>query len=102
MLDVFYYLNRGYDFDFIQRPMPSLTREEFDAVVQYVANHGDELREGDRRAEEFHQRGAAAQHARGGVFAETDTELTTPERVARLKQKMKEKLAEKRSARHPD
>ncbi len=26
VMDVFYYLHRGYDFDFIQRAMPSLTR----------------------------------------------------------------------------
>lgn len=33
VLDVFYYLHRGYDFDFIHRAMPSLTRAQFDAIV---------------------------------------------------------------------
>ena len=44
--------------------MPSLTREEFDLIVAYVNVHHDELVEQDRRAEEFHQRGMAEQHAR--------------------------------------
>ncbi len=50
VMDVFYYLHRGYDFDFIHRAMPSLLREEFDAVVEYVNQHRDELVEKDRRA----------------------------------------------------
>jgi hypothetical protein len=33
VLDVFYYLHRGYDFTFIHRAMPSLSREEFDAIA---------------------------------------------------------------------
>src|SRR5438270_9104354 len=72
VMDVFYYLHRGYDFDFIHRAMPTLTREQFDAVVEYVHGHHDELVEKDRRVEEFHQRGMEAQRARGGVFAESD------------------------------
>ena len=102
VLDVFYYLHRGYDFDFIHRAIPSLSREEFDAVVTYVTKHRDELVERDRRAEEFIQRGVAEQRARGGIFAENDETLTTEERVARLKEKMTRKLAEKNGARHPD
>src|SRR5436305_4237382 len=77
VMDVFYYLHRGYDFDFIHRAMPTLTREQFDAVVEYVHGHHDELVEKDRRVEEFHQRGMEAQRARGGVFAESDENLTT-------------------------
>src|SRR4051812_46589547 len=88
VLDVFYYLHRGYDFDFIHRAMPSLTRAEFDAVVEYVNEHHEELAEKDRRVEEFHRRGQEAQHARGGIFAASDDALTTEERVARLKEKM--------------
>lgn len=102
VMDVFYYLHRGYDFDFIHRAMPSLTREQFDAVVAYVHEHRDELREKDRRVDEFHKRGMEAQHVRGGMFAEDDENLTTEERVRRLKEKMKRKAAEKNSARHPD
>jgi hypothetical protein len=33
VLDVFYYLHRGYDFDFIHTAMPSLTGPEFDAIA---------------------------------------------------------------------
>lgn len=102
VLDVFYYLHRGYDFDFVHRAMPSLTREEFDAIIAYVKEHHDELAEKDRRADEFHQRGIAAQQARGGIFAESNENLTPEERVARLKEKMKQKLAESNGASDPD
>jgi uncharacterized protein (DUF433 family) len=102
VMDVYYYLHRGYDFDFIHRAMPSLSREQFDAVVEYVNEHREELAENDRRTEEFHQRGQEAQHARGGLFCESDENLTTDERVGRLREKMERKLAEKNGARHPD
>src|SRR5438128_5778980 len=69
VLDVFYYLHRGYDFDSIHSAMPSLMRADFDLIVAYVKEHRDELVEADHRAEEFHQRGMDAQHARGGIFA---------------------------------
>ena len=102
VMDVFYYLHRGYDFDFIHRAMPSLTRAQFDAVIEYVNRHHDELAEKDRRVDEFHNRGMEAQRARGGIFAENDANLTTEERVARLKEKMERKLAEKNGAGSPD
>jgi uncharacterized protein (DUF433 family) len=102
VMDVFYYLHRGYDFDFIHRAMPSLTRAQFDAVVEYVRLHHDELVEKDRRVEEFHERGMEAQRSRGGIFAESDENLSTAERVTRLREKMERKLAEKNGARHPD
>src|SRR4051812_12802291 len=72
VMDVFYYLHRGYDFDFIHQAMPSLTREQFDAVVEYVNQHHAELVEADRRVEERIRREVAAQRARGGIFAEED------------------------------
>ena len=102
VLDVFYYLHRGYDFDFVQRAMPSLTREDFDTIVAYSNDHKDELIEQDRRAEAFHTRGMEAQHAKGGIFAASELNLTTEERVAKLKEKMKAKLAENNRARDPD
>ena len=102
VMDVFYYLHRGYDFEFIQTAMPSLTRNQFDAVVEYVRVHHDELVEKDRRIDEFHWRGMAAQHARGGIFAESDENSTSEERVARLKEKLKQKQMERNGARHPD
>jgi uncharacterized protein (DUF433 family) len=102
VMDVFYYLHRGYDFDFIHRAMPSLSREQFDAVVAYVMEHRDELVEKDRRVDESHRRGMEAQHARGGIFAASEENLTTEERLARLRQKIKEKQQEDSRARHPD
>ena len=50
VLDVFYYLHRNYDFDLIHQAMPSLSREEFDAIVAYVTEHHEELVEKDRQA----------------------------------------------------
>src|SRR3954471_19738704 len=83
VMDVFYYLHRGHDFDLIHQAMPSLTREQFDAVVEYVNEHHDELVEKDRRVEEFHRRGIESQRARGGIFAESDPSLSAEERAAR-------------------
>ena len=102
VLDVFYYLHRGHDFAFIHQAMPSLTRDEFDVIAPYVQEHHDELVEADRRAEEFQRRGMEAQRARGGIFAESDAKLSTAERVARLKDKMTQRLGEKNGARHSD
>src|SRR5260370_14121426 len=86
VMDVFYYLHRGYDFDFIHQAMPSLTRSQFDAVVQYVKEHHSELLEKDRRTEDFHKRGIQAQRARGGIFADDDEQLSTDDRIARLRE----------------
>ena len=102
VLDVFYYVHRGYDFDFIHRAMPSLTREQFDAVIEYVNEHRGELVEKDRRVDEFHKRGMEEQHARGGIFAENGENLTTDQRLARLKEKMALRLAEKNGAHYSD
>jgi uncharacterized protein (DUF433 family) len=102
VLDVFYYLHRGYDFDVIQRAMPSLSREEFDAIALYAQEHHAELVEKDQQACEFHRRGMETQHARGGIFAESEENLTTAERVARLQERIKQKRAEKNGARRPD
>ena len=102
VLDVFYYLHRGYDFDVIHEIMPIVTRAEFDLVLDYVNSHREELVERDRRVEEFHRRGMEAQHAKGGIFAPSDENSTTEQRVARLKEKLKQKLAEKNGARHTD
>jgi mitochondrial fission protein ELM1 len=87
VLDVFYYLHRSYDFDVVHYAMPSLTREEFDLIVLYVKDHYDELAQRDRKAEEFIGKGIEAQRARGGIFADSDEDLTTEQRVARLREK---------------
>jgi Lhr-like helicase len=87
-MDIFYYLHRGYDFEFIHRAMPSLSREQFNAIVEYVSQHYQALVEEDARVEQFHERQSAAQRARGGIFSASDENLSTAERVARLKVKM--------------
>ena len=94
VLDIFYYLHRGHDFEFIHRAMPSLSREEFDVVAEYITQHRDELVERDRRAEEFIRRGIAEQKAKG-LYREIDESIPLPERVARLKEKMRSQIAEK-------
>src|SRR5436309_13661872 len=93
VMDVFYYLHRGYDFDFIHMAMPSLTRAEFDAVVEYVNQHHDELVEEDRQAEEWIQKGIAEQKAKG-LYIEIDESVPVEERAARLKAKMRQKMRE--------
>jgi uncharacterized protein (DUF433 family) len=93
VMDVFYYLHRGRDFDFIHRAMPSLTREEFDAVVEYVKEHHDELVEEDRQAEERIQQGIAEQKAKG-LHHEIDESVPLEERIARMKEKLRQRQKE--------
>src|SRR6267378_2751209 len=83
VMDVFYYLHRGYDFDVIHRAMPTLTREQFDAVVEYVSAHRDELVDKDRRVEEWIRKGIEAQKAKG-LYHEIDESVPVEERAARL------------------
>ena len=63
-MDVFYYLHRGCDWEFIQRALPRLNRDEFDAVVEHVNEHRDELIEQDHRVEERNRREMAEQEAK--------------------------------------
>ena len=100
VMDIFYYLHRGYDFQFIQQAMPSLSREQFDAVVAYAKEHHNELVEKDQHIEEFHKRGMQAQHARGGIFSETEEKSTTEERAARIREELQSRWAEKNGAHH--
>src|SRR5437870_11068664 len=86
VMDVFYYLHRGHDFDFIHRAMPSLTREQFNAVVEYVNEHHDELVEEDRDVEDRIKKGIAEQKAKG-LHHEIDPSIPVEERAARLKEK---------------
>jgi uncharacterized protein (DUF433 family) len=99
VLDIFYYLHCGYDFDTIHEMMPTLSREEFDVVVEYVNAHQEELVGKDRRAEEFIQRGIAEQKAKG-LCPEIDESVPVEERVARLKRKMRQRLGEKTGEGH--
>jgi uncharacterized protein (DUF433 family) len=93
VMDAFYYLHRGHGFDFVHRALPSLTREQFDAVVEYVNEHHAELVEKDRRVEERIQRGIAEQAARG-LYHPIDDSLSVEERAARLKEKLRQRRAE--------
>ena len=100
VMDIFYWLHRGSDWEDIHQIMPSLSREEFDVVWDYVEKHREELVERDRRADERTQKAIAEQHARGGIFAPPDESLTIEERVARLREKVRQKQ-EKNGERHP-
>jgi hypothetical protein len=101
VLDIFYYLHRGHDFEFIQVAMPTLSRDEFNVVVEYVTAHYDELVQKDQKADEFIRKGIEAQRARGGIFAEGDENLTTEQRVSRLMGIMKQRMPEKNGEGHP-
>ncbi len=70
-------------------------------MTEYVNAHHDELVEKDRKAEEFIRKGIEAQRARGGIFAERDENLTTEQRVARLKEIKRRTLVEKNGEGHP-
>jgi len=100
--DVFYYLHRGYDFDFIHRALPSLTRPQFDAVVQYVNEHHQELVEKDRRVEERIKEGIAEQKTRG-LSHEMDDSISAEQRAARLKEKLSRRLKQQveKDGNHP-
>jgi uncharacterized protein (DUF433 family) len=87
VMDVFYYLHRGHDFEFIHRAMPSLTREQFDAVVQYVKEHQTDLIERDRRAESFIRDGIAELKAKG-LYREIDETVPQEKRIERLRTKL--------------
>ena len=94
VMDVFYYLHRGYDFDFIHRAMPSLTREEFDAVVEYVNEHHDELVEEDRYVEERIKEGIAEQEAKG-LRRQIDASVPVEERARAIEgTKLRNRLGE--------
>lgn len=93
VLDVFYYLHRGYDFAAVHRIMPTLTRAEYDVVEEYANEHRQELVEADRRAEEFIQQGIAAQKAKG-LLPDTDPAMPQEQRLARLKAKLHQQRAE--------
>ncbi len=93
VLDVFYYLQRGHDFDFIHRAMPSLTRDQFDAVVEYVKEHHDELVEEDRYVEERIKKEIAEQKARG-LYHEIDRADPAEERIERLREKLRSRRQE--------
>ncbi|MGH7192490.1 MAG: hypothetical protein ACREJM_03030 [Candidatus Saccharimonadales bacterium] len=94
VLDIFYYLHRGYDFAAIQRIMPTLTRAEYYVVDEYVKVHSDELVDADGRAEEFIQQGIASQKAKG-LLPAIDPTLPLEQRIARLKAKLHQRHAEK-------
>jgi hypothetical protein len=94
VLDVFYYLNRGCDFEFIHQAMPSLTRAEFDLVAAYVGEHHEELAEKDRRIDEYHQRCKEELRAKG-LYKEIDHSVPFEARLEQLRAKMKQRRAEK-------
>lgn len=93
VMDVFYYLHRGRDWDLVHRAMPSLSREEFDVVLEYINQHRDELVEKDRRVEERNQQGIAEQKAKG-LHHEIDVSVPVAVRAERLKEKLRQRLKE--------
>lgn len=99
VMDIFYWLHRGYDWEHIQKSMPTLTRAEFDVVMDYVNEHCKELAEKDASIEERIQERIAEQRARG--FGPPDENMTTEQWVARFRETIKRKQAEKNGERNP-
>ncbi len=100
VMDVFYWYHRGQSWDQILEMIPALSREELDAIIAYVNQHHDELAERDRRVDEIHAKRMAEQQARGGIFAGPDQSLTREERLALLRHKLLQKIAEKNGEGH--
>jgi hypothetical protein len=94
VLDIFYYVYRGYDFEFIHQVMPSLSHDEFAAGAEYMKDHWDQLVKQDSQAEEFIRHGIAEQKAKG-LYQEIDESVPVQVRVERLCQKMRSQLAER-------
>jgi hypothetical protein len=97
VMDVFYYLHRGYDFDFIHEVMPSLTRPEFDLIAAYAENRREELAEKDRQIDAYQQRCKDDLQARG-LYKKIDETIPQELRMQRLKEQLAKKLAEQSSA----
>ena len=94
VMDVFYYLHRDCDWDFIHYALPGLTRAEFDAVVEYVNEHRDELIEKDNRVEERNRREMAEQEARG-IRRPIDTSIPLEERIEKMRAVLRQRMAER-------
>ena len=101
VMDVFYWIHRGYGWDEVHYSMPILTRAEFDLIMEYINQHREELAEADRRVEEYRERKIAEQRARGGIFAGPDETLSPEERHARLREKLRKRIAEKNGEGNP-
>ncbi|MBI2804080.1 MAG: hypothetical protein HYX68_03750 [Planctomycetes bacterium] len=100
VMDVFYWSHRGYAWDEILQLMPALSRAELDVIADYINKHQDELAQRDRRVEEIQEKRIAEQQARGGIFAPPDENMTHEEWVARLREKVMRRKAEKNGEGH--
>lgn len=89
VMDVFYYVHRGHDFEFIHRAMPSLRRDEYDAAYAYIQEHYKELERWDDEIEERNRIGREKLIA-SGVYQELDTSVPLAVRIARMKVKLEE------------
>ncbi len=101
VLDVFYWIHRGHGWEEIADLLPTLCRKEIDVVKEYVGKHHEELVEADLRAEEYKEKRIAEQRARGGIFAGIDESIPREQRIARLREKLRKRIAEKNGEGHP-
>ena len=100
--DVFYWHHRGHSWEEIRGEiLPMLSRDELDVVIEYINGHRDKLAEEDRAFEEYQEKRIAEQHARGGIFAPLDESIPSEVRMARLREKLRQKIAEKNGEGNP-
>jgi uncharacterized protein (DUF433 family) len=88
VMDVFYYVHRDCNFEFIQRAMPTLSRERYDAVMEYIREHYEELAAKDARVEELQRQEKEVLKAKG-LYTEPDFTLSQEERIAQIKEKIR-------------
>jgi uncharacterized protein (DUF433 family) len=87
VMDVFYYVHRGHDYEVIKTVMLTLKREEYEAAMEYIREHYDALAAMDARVEERIRKGIEEQKAKG-LYFEIDESIPLQTRLAQLKEKM--------------
>lgn len=88
--DLVPYFRRGRSYEVIMWAMPSLTPKEIALVEAYYREHKEELDERDRQIDEYRAEQSRLQHLRFPGF-----QGTPEERMAYLRKRLQEKLAQR-------
>lgn len=90
VLDLIPYFRDGCSYEEIIRWIPTLTPDEIAVVERYYREHKAQMDEEDRRADEYREEQIRLQRLR---FPET--EETSEERMARLRQLLHQRIGER-------